>query len=94
MDTKLTRKFIAEVASLVVFGVGLAGVYILAKVLKDEAADLTIALIATASWCHMSLVSGSNAPSTRRPLWNDNRGKPSISSDSSGLLPVFGYEVR
>ena len=48
METKLTRKFIAEVASLAVFGVGLAGVYILAKELKDEAADLTIALIATA----------------------------------------------
>lgn len=47
METKLTRKFIAEVASLAVFGVGLAGVYILARVLKDQSADLTIALIAT-----------------------------------------------
>lgn len=43
----MTRKFIAEVASLAVFGVGLAGVYILAKMLKGETADLTIALIAT-----------------------------------------------
>jgi hypothetical protein len=48
METKLTRKFIAEIASLAVFGVGLAGVYILAKALKDETADLTIALVATA----------------------------------------------
>jgi hypothetical protein len=47
METELTRKFIAEVASLAIFGVGLAGVYILAKVLKDQTADLSIALIAT-----------------------------------------------
>ena len=47
MKTKLTRKFIAEVASLAVFGVGLAAVYILAKVLKGNVADLSIALIAT-----------------------------------------------
>lgn len=47
METKLTRKFVAEAASLAVFGAGLAGVYILAKVLKGAVADLTIALIAT-----------------------------------------------
>lgn len=47
METKLPRKFVAEVASLAVFGVGLAVVYILAKALKGEVADLTIALIAT-----------------------------------------------
>lgn len=47
METRLTRKFIAEVASLAVFGVGLAGVYILARALKGDVADLTIALIAT-----------------------------------------------
>lgn len=47
METKLTRKFVAEIASLAVFGVGLAVVYILAKALKGDVADLTIALIAT-----------------------------------------------
>ncbi len=47
METKLPRKFVAEIASLAVFGVGLAVVYILAKTLKGDVADLTIALIAT-----------------------------------------------
>jgi hypothetical protein len=43
----LTKKQTAEIASLAVFGIGLAGVYILASRFKDEFSDFTIAASAT-----------------------------------------------
>lgn len=43
----MTKKLTAEIASLSVFGVGLAGVYILASALKGGYSDFVIALFAT-----------------------------------------------
>jgi hypothetical protein len=43
----LTQKQTAEIASLSVFGVGLLGIYFLAKTLKGEFSDFMIALMAT-----------------------------------------------
>ncbi|MBN9146903.1 MULTISPECIES: hypothetical protein [unclassified Nitrobacter] len=46
-ETQLTKKITAEIASLAVFGVGLAAVYILASALKGKYSDFAIAAIAT-----------------------------------------------
>ena len=46
-ETKLTPKQTATVASLSVFGVGLVGITILARVFKDQYSDFTITAIAT-----------------------------------------------
>jgi hypothetical protein len=46
-ETKLTPKQTATVASLSVFGVGLVGITVLARILKDEFSDFTITAIAT-----------------------------------------------
>lgn len=46
-ETKLTQKQTATVASLSVFGVGLVGITVLARILKDEFSDFTITAIAT-----------------------------------------------
>ncbi|GAB1715586.1 MAG: hypothetical protein NTAFB05_06280 [Nitrobacter sp.] len=43
----MTQKQTAEIASLCVFGVGLVGVYLLARTLKGEFSDFMIALMAT-----------------------------------------------
>ena len=43
----MTKKITAEIASLAVFGVGLAAVYILASALKGKYSDFAIAAIAT-----------------------------------------------
>lgn len=43
----MTKKITAEIASLAVFGIGLAAVYILASALKGKYSDFAIAAIAT-----------------------------------------------
>jgi uncharacterized membrane protein YjjP (DUF1212 family) len=46
-ETKLTPKQTATVASLSVFGVGLVGITVLARIFKGEFSDFTITAIAT-----------------------------------------------
>jgi hypothetical protein len=46
-ETKLTPKQTATVASLSVFGVGLVGITILARIFKGQYSDFTITAIAT-----------------------------------------------
>jgi hypothetical protein len=43
----LTKKLIAEIASLAIFGAGIAGVYILSSALKGRYSDFAIVAIAT-----------------------------------------------